>query len=262
MHERIRFSDTFKGTDSAAGLLDDPLLNEATYALQQAIDSYAGPRHLRRLFVLIVRTGFPVGVAFDTFHAEKFSDDKRKVNSPSPAAQKIKLLQELQQYRLPEGRRSLQQHIIPVPDGFTLDDTDLERVRRSQLLNRWSDDIDLVSEALQHVHRPAKIYFERNTFCLQGFRRRNLRHSGASGNWKDNTAQLYLRSSPARRFPYGSVSGNRPRRSQPGIWTQLPPHMGRSFLCRIPETTTSCSPTCLASDRKTLIGQRSTLHHR
>lgn len=73
--------DTYKDTAFAAGLLDDPLLNEASYALQEAVDSYASPRNLRRLFILLVRSDFPVGVAFDSFFPNMI-DDNWKVAKP------------------------------------------------------------------------------------------------------------------------------------------------------------------------------------
>lgn len=147
MNEGISY-DTYKDTAFAAGLLDDPLLNEASYALQGAVDSYESPRNLRRLFISLVTSDFPVGVAFDSFYPDMI-DDNWKVANRSPIAQKIKLLQVLQQYLVSEGCKPLQQLGIAVPDGFTLDDTDLERARQAQLLNNRVDDIRIVSEALQ-----------------------------------------------------------------------------------------------------------------
>ena len=143
VHNGIRLK-TFKDTAFASGLLDDPLLNEASYALREAVDSYASPSNLRSLSVLLVRRDFPVGVAFDAFYTEMI-DDNWKVDM-SPVAQKNKLL-ELQQYLASEGCKTLHQLGISFPDGLTLDDTDLQRARQAQLLNNRNDDIAVVSEA-------------------------------------------------------------------------------------------------------------------
>ncbi|CAN0280642.1 unnamed protein product, partial [Scytosiphon promiscuus] len=159
--------DTFKDTAFAAGLLDDPLLNEATYALQEAVESYASPRHLRQLFLLLVRSDFPVGVAFDTFYT-KMIDDNWRVYNPSPVAQKIKLLQVLQQYLASEGCKTLQQLGIAVPDGFTLDNTDLERARCAQLLNNRDNDIDIVLDALHMFTEEQRVIFDEIVSAFRG----------------------------------------------------------------------------------------------
>ncbi|CAM9705085.1 unnamed protein product, partial [Ectocarpus sp. 12 AP-2014] len=89
--------DTFKEAASAAGRFDSPLLNEATFSFQEAVESNATPRQLRGLFILLVRSGFPVAIAFDKYF-EQMIEERWKEEHTNIIAQRLQLLRRLQQH--------------------------------------------------------------------------------------------------------------------------------------------------------------------
>ncbi|CAN0425347.1 unnamed protein product, partial [Ectocarpus sp. 8 AP-2014] len=138
---------TFKEAAGTAGCLDNPLLNEAAFALEEGVQSYATPKQLRRLFILLVRSDFPVATAFDKFYSDMI-DERWKEQHSNIIAQKVELLRDLQQQLVVEGCRPLSQLGIDVPDGFDLTDSHLQRQRTKQFLNQKESDIDTVISAL------------------------------------------------------------------------------------------------------------------
>ncbi|CAM9444742.1 unnamed protein product, partial [Ectocarpus fasciculatus] len=139
---------TFKEAASAAGFLDDPLLNEAAFALEEAVQSYTTPKQLRRLFVLLVRSDFPVATAFDKFYPHMI-EERWKEQHSNVFAQKVELLQDLQRRLVAEGCKHLSHLGIDVPDGFDLTDSHLQRERTKQFFNQKEADIDTVRDALR-----------------------------------------------------------------------------------------------------------------
>ncbi|CAB1111373.1 unnamed protein product [Ectocarpus sp. CCAP 1310/34] len=119
---------TFKDAVTAAGHLDDPLLNEAAFALQEAVDSYATPERLRRLFILLVRSDFPVATAFDQYYTNMIEESWKQEHS-NVIAQKLQLQRDLQRRLVTEGCRHLSHLGIDVPKGFDLTNSDLQHER-------------------------------------------------------------------------------------------------------------------------------------
>lgn len=139
---------TFKEAASAAGFLDDPLLNEAAFALEEAVQSYTTPKQLRRLFVLLVRSDSPVATAFDKFYPHMI-EERWKEQHSNVFAQKVELLRDLQRRLVAEGCKHLSHLGIDVPDGFDLTNSHLQRERTKQFFNQKEADIDTVRDALR-----------------------------------------------------------------------------------------------------------------
>ncbi len=141
--------DTNKDAAVAAGHLSNPLVSEAKYALEEAVQCHASPRQLRRLFILLVKGGYPVAIAFDDYF-HHFIEDSWRVNTDA-VKQKVKLLECLQAHLNAEGCKSLSQLGITVPDGFdTTDDSELQRARAKQFIDEQRDiDAATVREALE-----------------------------------------------------------------------------------------------------------------
>lgn len=74
--------DTFKEAASAAGHFDNPLFNEATMAFKEADENRATPKQMRGLFLLLVRSGFPVSIAFEAYF-EKMVDEGWREQHPN-----------------------------------------------------------------------------------------------------------------------------------------------------------------------------------
>ena len=140
--------DTYKEAAVAAGHLDNPLHNEATFAIQEAVENSATPRQLRRLFVLLVKTGYPVAIAFDKYHQHFIEENWRVKHVNNPVAQKYELLCNLQQYLHDECCKPLGDLGIDVPVGFDLSDSDLEPARATQFILHKDADLQTVAEAM------------------------------------------------------------------------------------------------------------------
>ena len=141
--------DTYKAAAVSAGHLDNPLHNEATFAIHEAVENSATPRQLRRLFVLLVKTGYPVAIAFDKYHQHFIEERWKLEHVNNPVAQKYELLRNLQQYLHDESCKSLGDLGIDVPIGFDLTDSDLERVRATQFILHRDADLETVAEAIR-----------------------------------------------------------------------------------------------------------------
>jgi len=133
-------------------------VTEATYALHEAIQGRASPKQLRRLFILLVRNDYPVGVAFDQFCADMI-DEKWKGDPPS---KKLQLLECLQTRLHADGGRTLSQLDISVPEGFATSDSELRRARMRQFMDEQiEEDIATVRTALQtFTTEQRKVYDE------------------------------------------------------------------------------------------------------
>lgn len=128
--------DTYKDAAVAAGHLSNPLVNEATYALDEAIQCAASPKQLRHLFVLLVKNNYPVAIAFDRFQ-DNLIDDRWKGDHSS---KKLQLLQSLQARLHAEGCKSLSHLGINVPEGFDTSDCELRRAQTRQFLDDQKKD--------------------------------------------------------------------------------------------------------------------------
>ncbi|CAN0391254.1 unnamed protein product, partial [Pylaiella littoralis] len=140
--------ETNKDATVAAGYLTNPLVSEATYALEEAVECHASPKQLRRLLVLLIKSGYPVAIAFDQY-MEHFMEERWKMNT-NPITLKLKLLHCLQARLNAGGCKSLSQLGINVPEGFDTTDSELRRARAKQFIDEQKDlDIATVAEALQ-----------------------------------------------------------------------------------------------------------------
>lgn len=156
---------TFKDTAHAKGLLDNPSVNEATFAMTEAIENNATPSKLRRLFVLLVKSEYPVGIAFDKFYTNML-EERWKTPSSSDLTQKIELLTSLDNHLAAEGCKRIHTLGISVPDGYTNDDTELLRTRRTQLVeNRERDAATVVSALAIFTEEQKSIFNEVVTAC-------------------------------------------------------------------------------------------------
>lgn len=138
--------NTFKDAAVAAGHLSNPLVTEASYALDEAIQCKASPHQLRRLFILLVKNDYPVAIAFDKFH-KSFIDDRWKGDN---VTKKLELLRCLQAQLHADGCRSLSQLGIDVPEGFDTTDSELRRAQTRQFIAEQKEaDINTVGMALE-----------------------------------------------------------------------------------------------------------------
>lgn len=152
--------DCFKDTCRARGLLDYyPLNQESSLCLQEAIENNATPRQLRRLFILLVVGAKPVAAAFDTYHTHMI-EPAWIGNHPSETARLLKLLQCLQRHLLAEGCKSVQHLGLKVPEGFALEDSELQRTRVAQHLDHRGKDVDTVLRALAMFTDEQRVVFD------------------------------------------------------------------------------------------------------
>lgn len=128
-------------------------------AFQEATENRATPKQLRRLFLLLVRSGFPVSIAFEAFYKHMI-EDSWKVQHTNVIAQKLHLLRQLQQALAVEGGRSLRDLGIDVPDGFDLTTSELQRLRTKQWLDNRDSDIATVSAAKQMFTPEQRLIFD------------------------------------------------------------------------------------------------------
>ena len=127
--------------------------------MQEAIDNNATPRQLRRLFILLVVGGKPVAAAFDTYHTHMIEPAWIE-NHPRETARLLKLLQCLQRHLLAEGCKGVQHLGINVPEGFVLEDYELQRARVAQLLDHREKDVDTVLRALAMFTDEQRVVFD------------------------------------------------------------------------------------------------------
>ncbi|CBJ32751.1 helicase-like protein [Ectocarpus siliculosus] len=151
--------ESFKDTCRARGLLDDPLTQESSLCLQEAIENNASPRQLRSLFILLVVGAKPVAAAFDTYHTHMMEPAWIE-NHPSETARLLKLLQCLQRHLLAEGCKSVQHLGLNVPEGFVLEDSELQRARVAQLLDHRDKDVDTVLRELAMFTDEQRLVFD------------------------------------------------------------------------------------------------------
>ncbi|CAN0394309.1 unnamed protein product, partial [Ectocarpus fasciculatus] len=139
--------ETNKDAAVAAGHLSNPLVSESTYALEEAVQCHASPRQLRRLFIFLIKSGYPVAIAFDQYY-KHFMEDSWKTNN-NIITQKLKLFECLQARLNAEGCKSLSQLGIDVPPGFDTTDSEHQRARAKQFIAEQKEiDIATVEEAL------------------------------------------------------------------------------------------------------------------
>ena len=138
--------DTFKDAEVAAGRLSNPLITEATFASDEAIQCRASPHQLRRLFILLVKNDYPVAIAFDKLY-ENLIDDRWKGDHIS---KKLQLFQSLQAQSTADGCKSLSQLGINVPEGFDTTDSELRRAQIRQFIAEQKEaDIATVRTAIE-----------------------------------------------------------------------------------------------------------------
>lgn len=151
--------DTKKDAAVADGHLSNPLVSEATYALQEAVECRASPKQLRQLFVYLVKSGYPVAIAFDQY-SEHFMEEAWRVNS-NVVTRKVDLLQNLQARLNAEGCKSLSQLGITVPEGFDTTDSELQRARGKQFIDEQRRiDVETVSEAKNIFTSEQRVIFD------------------------------------------------------------------------------------------------------
>lgn len=151
---------TFKNAAVAAQLLSDPLVNETSLAIKEAIENYATPSQLRNLLLLLMASDFPVGVAFDTYHTNMI-DDRWKRSNAGPGAERLELLRALQVRLAAISSKQLSDFGIDVPDGFRHEDTELQRARAVQFHEKQRErDTSIVKDALDQFTTEQRDIYE------------------------------------------------------------------------------------------------------
>ena len=100
-----------------------------------------------------------VAAAFDTYHTHMMEPAWIE-NHPSETARLLKLLQCLQRHLLAEGCKSVQHLGLNVPEGFVLEDSELQRARVAQLLDHRDKDVHTVLRALAIFTDEQRVVFD------------------------------------------------------------------------------------------------------